>query len=337
MPPISILSRRHFLHRAAIVGGSAGFALSSASAFAEPSVPGKIRLSWNANAVCLAPVALAVQKGLFEKYGVDVELVNFGGSTDQLLEALATGKSDIGVGMILRWLKPLEQNFDVKLIGGTHGGCSRMVGSKAAGVTDIQSLKGKTIGAADVNGVGRITFSILLRKNGIDPDKDVEWRAFPQPLLGAAVEKGEVQAIADGDPSLYLIQKRSNGDLVEILTNLTPPWDQRVCCVIGASGTLLRNNRPAATAVTRALLEAAQLTADHPEETAAAFQPYTPASVDDLVAVLKSQTHGAHPIGNDLKNQIVQYADEMKAIGVIKPSTDTTKFADRIFADVLTA
>ena len=89
--------------------------------------PRKLKLSWNAGAVCLAPVAVAIDYGFFQKQNLDVELVNYSGSTDQLLEAIATGKSDAGLGMALRWLKPLEQGFDVKIVAGTHGGCMRVL------------------------------------------------------------------------------------------------------------------------------------------------------------------------------------------------------------------
>ncbi len=61
---------------------------------------------------------------------LDVEFVNFGNSTDVLLEAIATGKADAGVGMALRWLKALEQGFDVKLTAGTHGGCLNLLTAK---------------------------------------------------------------------------------------------------------------------------------------------------------------------------------------------------------------
>lgn len=59
--------------------------------------------------VCLAPVPVAIDHGFFQKQNLDVELVNYGGSTDQLLEAIATGKSDAGLGMALRWLEPLSR------------------------------------------------------------------------------------------------------------------------------------------------------------------------------------------------------------------------------------
>ncbi|MGD0436053.1 MAG: ABC transporter substrate-binding protein [Bryobacteraceae bacterium] len=324
------LSRRRLL-QALPLGALGSCALAKA---ATTSSPAPIKLAWNANAVCLSPVPLALQKGIFAKHNLNVEFVNYAGSTDQLLEAISTGKADAGVGMILRWLKPLEQGFDVRLVAGTHGGCSRMVGSKKAGVTDVQSLRGKVIATGEVSGPGRNAFSILLLKNGLDPNRDVRWRTFPAPLLGAAVEKGEAQAIADGDPNLYLLEKQSKGDLVEILTNLSAPWQNRVCCVVGVGGHVLRNNRAAATALAASLLEAAGIAAHQPEEAARAFAPYSKASEADLVAILKMQTHNHNPVGANLKQEIALYAGELKVVGIMKPSTDPAKFAEHIFADV---
>ena len=62
----------------------------------DVGAPRKLKLSWNAGAVCLAPVPIAIDYGFFQKHNLDVELVNYSGSTDQLLEAIATGKSDAG-------------------------------------------------------------------------------------------------------------------------------------------------------------------------------------------------------------------------------------------------
>ncbi len=95
-----------------------------------PGAPRKLKLTWNASAICTAGVPVAAATGLFTKRNLDVELINFGGSTDQLLEAIASGKADAGVGMALRWLKPLEQGFDVRITTATHGGCMRLLTSK---------------------------------------------------------------------------------------------------------------------------------------------------------------------------------------------------------------
>jgi ABC-type nitrate/sulfonate/bicarbonate transport system substrate-binding protein len=46
-----------------------------------------LRLTWNATAICTVGVAVAQEKGYFARHNLDVELINFGGSTDQLLLA----------------------------------------------------------------------------------------------------------------------------------------------------------------------------------------------------------------------------------------------------------
>src|SRR5690606_24695159 len=116
------------------------------------------------------------------------------------LEALATNKAEVGVGLIHRWVKPLEAGLDVKIVGSVHGGCLRFVGVKAAGVTtDVNTLRGKVIGVADLNSPAKQFFSIHLAKKGLDIEKDVEWRVYPPDLLDVAVKKGEIHAIADGD------------------------------------------------------------------------------------------------------------------------------------------
>ncbi|GLT01704.1 ABC transporter substrate-binding protein [Sphingobium jiangsuense] len=297
----------------------------------------KLTLAWNANAICLAPVLLAKELGIFRNHGLEVELFNFAGPTDQMLEALSTGKADAGIGMIMRWIKPLEQGFDVRLIAGTHGGCIRMSGSRAAGVTpDPKSLAGKVIGLSDINGAAFNTFAVLLKYHGLDPKRDVEWRAYPQPLLGEAIRKGEVQAIADSDPILYKMEQDSRGDLVEVLSNLTKPWDRRVCCVVGAGGSLLRDDPESARALASSLVQAAKLCQGDPEQTARLFAPYAKASVEDIAGVLRTQTHGVHPVGTDLIGDIALYAGELRDIGVMKADTDPQRFAERTVQNLFT-
>jgi ABC-type nitrate/sulfonate/bicarbonate transport system substrate-binding protein len=63
---------------------------------AVPSPRKALRLTWNASAICTVGVPVAQTKGYFDKRNLSVESINFGGSTDPLLEAIATGKADAG-------------------------------------------------------------------------------------------------------------------------------------------------------------------------------------------------------------------------------------------------
>ena len=319
-----------------IVGAAATVAASGLLASRAWSQPRKLTFAWNANAFCLSPVVVAQERGIFEKNGLQVELINYTGSTDQLLESLATAKADAAVGMIHRWLKPLESGFDVKIVGSSHGGCVRMVGVNEAGVNSLQKLKGKTIGVSDIASPGKNFFSILLKKNGIDADKDVQWRQYPADLLDVAVNKGEIQAIADGDPTLYLIEKRNKGKFTELATNLSGEYKDKVCCIVGARGELVRKDKPTVAALVRSIVQASDYVAENPNESAKLFARYSPkVPVEDLQALLGTLTHQHHPLGKNLRDEVEFYARDFRSVGVLKSSTDPARLANHVSVDVL--
>jgi NitT/TauT family transport system substrate-binding protein len=335
--PIGVFGAQAFpFHPAASKVDFSEFPICKTSSDTPPltGAPRKLKLSWNAGAVCLAPLPVAIDHGFFQKQNLDVELVNYSGSTDQLLEAIATGKTDAGLGMALRWLKPLEQGFDVKISAGTHGGCMRVLSRVNSGVDKLADLKGKIVAVGDLAGPDKNFFSIQLAKQGIDPNTDVDWRAYPGNLLQLAVEKGEVHAFLSSDPIAYLWLKDKN--YKEVASNLDGDYKDKTCCIVGLRGSLVRDEPQVARAITQALLDAAMFTAQNPDKAAASFQPYAPkaASLDDLQAMVRYHTHHHHPVGAVLKQELKAYADDLKLVSVFKPGTDTAKFAERIYVDL---
>ncbi len=293
------------------------FPICRTSSEAPPALTGaprKLKFSWNAGAVCNVPLPVAIDQGFFQKQNLDVELINYSGSTDQLLEAIATGKTDAGIGMALRWLKPLEQGFDVKIASGTHGGCMRVLSRANSGVDKLADLKGKIVAVGDLAGPDKNFFSIQLSKLGIDPNSEVDWRAYPGNLLQLAVEKGEVHAFLASDPIAYLWLKDSA--YKEVASNLDGEYKDKSCCIVGLRGSLVREDPLVARAVVQALQDAAMFVSQNPDKAAVSFQPYAPkaATLADLQGMVRYHTHHHHP--------------------VFKKSTDTAKFAERIYVDV---
>jgi NitT/TauT family transport system substrate-binding protein len=339
----STRGRRAILRDASLVGaalvlsGGASRVLAAPSVVASTGSRAKIRFTWNQTALCTSAVPVAVDGGIFDKYGLDVDLINFGGSTDQLLEAIGSGHADAGIGMILRWLKPLEQGFDVKLVAGIHGGCSYLVASRAAGITDIPSLRGKRIGITDLASPDKNLYAIILQNHGLDPDKDVEWKVYPDTVLGVAVDKGEIDAYVAGDPQVYYQIKNSNGKLFRIVSNATNEFASRTCCVLGLRGSLIRDEKDVATRLTKAILEAAHAVDEDPAHAVEVAGKYAPRSATpaDLTAMLKSYPYGAQPIGDDFKGQVLLYAKELKRANVLRPSTDPVRYVNRVTDNVL--
>src|SRR6201996_7062697 len=283
------------------------FPICKASSEAPPvltGAPRKLKFSWNAGAVCNVPLPVAIDQGFFQKQNLDVELLNFAGSTDQLLEAIATGKSDAGLGMALRWLKPLEQGFDVKIAAGTHGGCMRVLSRANSGVDKLADLKGKVVAVGDLAGPDKNFFSIQLAKQGIDPNAEVDWRQYPGNLLQLAVDKGEAHAALVSDPLAYLWLKDST--YKEVASNLDGEYKDKSCCIVGLRGSLVREEPQVGRAITQALLDAAMFTAQNPEKAAKSFQPYAPkaATLADLEGMVRYHTHHHHPVGEVLKREL---------------------------------
>jgi NitT/TauT family transport system substrate-binding protein len=237
--------------------------------------------------------------------------------------------------MALRWLKPLEQGFDVKITTGIHAGCMRLMAEHGSLLTGIADMKGKTIGVSDMAAPDKNFFSILAAKQGIDPVRDIQWKVFPPDMLGIALKNGDIDAIALIDPLATVIRDRDG--LNEIANNLSGEYAHRVCCVLGVSGNLVRNDRAAAGALTQSLREAEEYAADNPDEAAAMFAQYSPTPVAQLAAMLRSHNHHHHPADSDLKAELAAYTDELKLVQVIRPSTNTQRFADKIYADVLSS
>ena len=335
--PAGALGAQAFSPRAVVPGiDFSKFPLckTASDAPALTGAPRKLKLSWNAGAVCLAAIPAGIDHGFFQKQNLDIELDNFAGSTDQLLEAIATGKTEAGLGMALRWLKPLEQGFDVKIAAGLHGGCMRVLSRVGSGVDKLADLKGKVVAVGDLGGPDKNFFSIQLSKLGIDPTSEVDWRVYPGNVVNVAADKGEVQAFLASDPLADLWLK--DGQYQEVASNLDGEYRDKTCCILGLRGSLVRNDPQVARALTQAILDSAMFISQNPELAAKSFQPYAPkaATLADLERMVRYHTHHHHPVGDVLKRELKGYADDLKTVSVFKSSTDTTKFAERICVDL---
>ncbi len=309
---------------------------ASDTSAADPTGPARhLRFAYNGTGICTAAVPVALHRGYFAKHNLDVEFVQLAGSTDQMLQALATDKADVGASMLLNWLKPLEQGIDVKLTTGLHGGCTRLFAGRTSGITDVTQLKGRTIGVSSISGTPRNFFAILLSDSGLNPETDVQWREFPADLLPTALQRGEIQAIADSDPAAWLAQQRSNGELVEIASNLSGDYANLSCCTLGVRSSLWSKDPAAVAALTNAIRDAAIHVAANPDDAAEIFSKYAPkVPVADLATMLRSHTHGHHPAGEALRREVIKITSDLKRASIIKPGTDPVKLANRVVVDI---
>jgi NitT/TauT family transport system substrate-binding protein len=297
----------------------------------------KVRFGWAQPAACFAPIGYAANKGVFAKHGIDVELVDYLANGDDVLtKHIASGRIDAGSGFLLGWLKPMDEGLDVRLISGTHAGCVRMLTTRDSGIKQVVDLRGKTIAVAGSNSPPQQVFSVTLIKAGINPDKDVTWKVFPDNLLPVALRKGEADALAHFDPQTFGWIKDEH--LIELANNQSGAYENLSCCTVGASTAFLKRDKALIRSLVEAIIEMHEVVAKDPVAVAKFYkETYKPPVSEEALADLLGQlAYHHHPAGPALEREIAEEIDALKLIGVFGKNADSQalakKFTFNVFA-----
>lgn len=319
------------LNKLIMIGGACALLLTGCSknSSAPTSDTGrtKVRVGY-IGLTCEAPIFSAVEKGFFKEEGLDVELVKCEWS--QYKDVLALGGFDITHHLIMYFLKPIEQGLDVKFTGGIHRGCLRVQTSTNSSIQTVKDLRGKRIGVPGMGTPPFIFANRVLGANGIDPGKDITWLVFPAGELGLALDKGQVDAIADSEPIGTLLL--AGGKVRNVADQATDaPYSNEYCCAVIVNGKFLANNPKAAAAATRALLKAAKWVEANPAAAARlSVEKKYLASNPELNTVAISHLRYIPSISG-AEAAIHSAAAEMKVAGMLSPTTDVDALAKRAF------
>lgn len=287
----------------------------------------KIRVGY-IGLTCEAPMFTAYEKGFFKEEGLDVEFVRCEWATYK--DALALGQFDITHHLVMYFLKPLEQGLDVKFTGGIHRGCLRLQAGINSPIKTIEDLRGKRIGVPGMGTPPFIFANRVLGARGIDPGKEITWRVFPAGELGLALDKGEVDAVADSEPiGTLLIASGKVKSLADQVKDA--PYSEEYCCAVIVNGKYLSKNPKAVAGATRAMLKGAKWVQANPVAAAklSADKKYI-ASTPELNAIAISNINYV-PSVLGAKNAVDSASAEMKRAGMLSPSTDPAELARRAF------
>jgi NitT/TauT family transport system substrate-binding protein len=278
---------------------------------------------------CEAPIYVAVEKGFFKEEGLDVSLIKYS-DWSTFKDALALGGFDITHHLIMMFLKPIEQGMDVKILAGVHRGCLRVQASSSGGVQNLEDLRGKRIGVPGMGTPPFIFASRALALRGIDPSKEITWKVYPAGALKLALERGDVDAVADSEPIGTLIF--SSGNVKNIADQATDePFASEYCCAVVANGKFVANNPKAAAAATRAILKAAKWVEANPRAAATlAVEKKYLASTPELNTVAISHLKYEPSISGGEK-AVRSAALAMQQVKMLNASTDIDDLTRRAF------
>ena len=280
---------------------------------------------------CEAPIFTAVEKGFFKEEGLDVSLVKC--DWKNYTDVLALGGFDVTHHLVMYFLKPIEQGLDVKFTGGIHRGCLRVQASTKGNIHTIKDLRGKRIGVPGMGTPPFIFANRVLGANGIDASKEITWLVFPAGELGLALDKGEVDAVADSEPigSLLLAQGKVR-NIADQAADM--PYRDEYCCAVLANGKFVARNPKATAAATRALLKAAKWVEANPKAAAklSVEGKYIASTVDMNTVAIANLRYV--PSVSGAQNAVRLAAAEMKTAGMLSPTTDVEALAKRAFVSL---
>jgi NitT/TauT family transport system substrate-binding protein len=218
----------------------------------------------------------------------------------------------------------------VKFTGGIHRGCLRVQASVNGKINSIADLRGKRIGVPGMGTPPFIFANRVLGARGIDPSKEITWRVFPAGELGLALDKGEIDAVADSEPiGSLLVAEGKVKNIADQAADM--PYKDEYCCAVIVNGKFLRANPRAAAAGTRALLKGAKWVETNPVSAAKlSVEKGYLASNPELNTVALSHLRYIPSVSGGEK-AVSSAAAEMKIAGMLSPTTDVSELAKRAF------
>lgn len=293
---------------------------------------GKLQIQALGGGACNAPAYIAYEKGFFKEEGLNAELVS--GTLEENKTGLATGQYVVTNGDF-QWFPSIQQGMDLKVIGGLHKGCIKIVVPPDSEIKSIKDLEGKNIGIDEIGGTPMAVTSVALSTEGIDSEKGVVWKTYPLDQLTEAVKKGEIDAYAAWDPYGVLAEKNDNYKvLLDIGTD--PLFAGKSCCFLYASGNKIAENPEKVKAIARAYKKACDWIKENPKDAAQIEidKGYVATDNVDLISQLLA-SYDYEFTTDEAEEDVKYFADKLKNTGFIKSDTDSDKFTKDTYYNVL--
>ncbi|MDR3300807.1 MAG: ABC transporter substrate-binding protein [Candidatus Accumulibacter sp.] len=214
---------------------------------------------------------VAKEYGLFEKEGLDVELIEFQNSADGL-NALISGKLDIAPFGTTAPLAHLSKGAEIRIIGGLMGGDIALIASteKAGSLKRIADFKGKKIATVRL-ATGDAVLRGALKDAGLNWKTDLELFELKNPAaVIEAVKSGQVDAGVIWGPH----DLRAEEQGLKIIFRSADLQPGHPCCRILATKDSVKNKAATLEKFVRSVLLAQKYGTEHTKETVAAIAKY---------------------------------------------------------------
>lgn len=183
----------------------------------------KITLAEVTHSIFYAPQYVAIEQGYFEEVGIDIELILTSGA-DKVTAAVLSKDADIGFcgseGTIYVY-NGGEKDYLKTFAQLTQKDGSFLVSREKIKDFKLEDLEGKTVLGGRAGGMPEMTLEYALKKNGIDPKKDVEIdTSVDFAAMGGAFIGGQGDFVTLFEPNALELEKEGYGYVVASIGEL---------------------------------------------------------------------------------------------------------------------
>jgi NitT/TauT family transport system substrate-binding protein len=200
------------------LGGAAP--ADAAATTAPPRLP--LTLSYSALVASQSPSWIAQDAGLYDRYGLDVNLVYIS-SAQQNVAALMAGEVDVALNGGTGVVEPTLNGADIAIFAGTKNQLAGRIMARPE-IASIADLRGKRVGMTRRGGNSHYMGIVALARFGLEPERDVFFvGAGGSPETVAALSAGAIDAAAIVSPGDYEAERRGFKPLLDV-TPLAIPY-----------------------------------------------------------------------------------------------------------------
>ena len=180
----------------------------------------KVKLTEVAHSIFYAPMYVAIEEGYFAEEGIEVELIN-GLGADKTMTAVLSGESEIGFmgseASVYVYNEGAE-DYVVNFAQLTQRAGNFLVSREAKEDFKMTDLKGKTVLGGRKGGMPQMVFEYILKKYGMDPDKDLNIiQNIDFGMTAQAFAGGSGDYTVEFEPSATALEKDGEGFVVSSL------------------------------------------------------------------------------------------------------------------------
>nr|WP_242846746.1 ABC transporter substrate-binding protein [Clostridium homopropionicum] len=177
----------------------------------------KVKLNEVVRSVFYAPMYVALNEGFFKDEGLDIEL-STGQGADKTMQQVLSGSSDIGFSgpeQVVYIYNQKRKDLPIVFAQLTQTDGSFLVGRNPEKDFDWKSLKGKTVIGGRPGGVPQMALEYVLKKNGLEPGKDVTFITnLDFTATAGAFKAGTGDYVALFEPTGSMLEKDKSGYIV---------------------------------------------------------------------------------------------------------------------------